>query len=415
MADSREQLALELRRLQLSRHDAAIEHAARRRDLQLEHDLALQRRIFAQRAVVDRVDGALVALEDKLDLFDRARCLAARAAVQIAAAAGACPVALAAAHTAAARAAAAATTGHAFDQRRRATCQSAAAGVAAVGRGVDSAAAAGRVRRDQRARRQAGFSACADADTGAGADAGALLDVLLQLHCERRTADLGELVRHREQADTCGLAAHVVEHFARRLVRLRPARFGHRRRLRRLGLGRVGLVGARLGFVLRALRLDHRWRRQRLAFEQQLREARRQFLRLRAIEFRRRHDQHREAQHDGECEHAMEDAAEARIVIGRWGPREDGDAERDGDGGAHWATSQYGPFALRYRRACESQPKPVRTELVEVPVHPEPIEGTELVEVPVHPELVEVPPRTLQGFDRLSPNRGWLMASGGGR
>jgi hypothetical protein len=33
--------------------------------------------------------------------------------------------------------------------------------------------------------------------------------------------------------------------------------------------------------------------------------------------------------------------------------------------------------------------KPVRTEPVEVPVHPELVEGTEPVEVPVHPELVE--------------------------
>jgi hypothetical protein len=50
---------------------------------------------------------------------------------------------------------------------------------------------------------------------------------------------------------------------------------------------------------------------------------------------------------------------------------------------------------------------PVRTELVEVPVHPEPVEGTELVEVPVHPEpvegteLVEVPvhPEPVEGTE----------------
>ena len=35
-------------------------------------------------------------------------------------------------------------------------------------------------------------------------------------------------------------------------------------------------------------------------------------------------------------------------------------------------------------------PHPVRTEPVEVPEHPEPVEGTEPVEVPEHPELVDV-------------------------
>jgi hypothetical protein len=45
--------------------------------------------------------------------------------------------------------------------------------------------------------------------------------------------------------------------------------------------------------------------------------------------------------------------------------------------------------------ALETLTKPVRTELVEVPVHPEPVEGA---------ELVEVVPSWWQGFDRLSPN-----------
>jgi hypothetical protein len=52
--------------------------------------------------------------------------------------------------------------------------------------------------------------------------------------------------------------------------------------------------------------------------------------------------------------------------------------------------------------AFKTQNNPVRTELVEVPVHPEPVEGTELVEVPAR--AVEVPLHMWQGFDRLSPN-----------
>jgi hypothetical protein len=46
-------------------------------------------------------------------------------------------------------------------------------------------------------------------------------------------------------------------------------------------------------------------------------------------------------------------------------------------------------------RNLRHKKEPVRTELVEVPVHPEPVEGTELVEVPLD---------WWQGFDRLSPN-----------
>ena len=45
----------------------------------------MQARLFAQRAVVERIDGALVALEDQLDLFDRTRGLAAAALLQAAA------------------------------------------------------------------------------------------------------------------------------------------------------------------------------------------------------------------------------------------------------------------------------------------------------------------------------------------
>src|SRR5262245_63240091 len=88
LLDAGEELAFEFGRFQLARDDAQIDHLPRGGDLQLQHHLALERRIVAQRTVVDRVDRTLVALEHELDLLDRARGLAAGTALQRAPLAG---------------------------------------------------------------------------------------------------------------------------------------------------------------------------------------------------------------------------------------------------------------------------------------------------------------------------------------
>src|SRR5262249_49859572 len=154
-----------------------------------------------------------------------------------------------------------AAAGRALDERGGTTREAAAAGVAAVARGVDAAAAIGGVRRDERTRWNAGIGARADADADTRAHARTLLHVLLELHRRRRAADLGEFVSHREQADARRLLARVVELFARRFVGLGPPGFRHRR------LGRLRLAGfrnlLRVLLVFGAgwlLRLHHRWR-----------------------------------------------------------------------------------------------------------------------------------------------------------
>jgi len=135
--DARQRLALQVGRLQLAGDHAQVGDLARRRDLQLQHHLAPQRRIRAQQAVVDGVDRALVALEHEADLLDRARRLAAGGALQGAAST------------------AAGAAGHVFDQRGRAAGEAAAAVAAETG-GVDAAAAAGGIAGDQRAPGPAG-------------------------------------------------------------------------------------------------------------------------------------------------------------------------------------------------------------------------------------------------------------------
>ena len=70
-------LLLELRIVQLAGDDAAHGHFARGRDGEFQHHLALQLRLLAQRTAVQRVDRALVAVEDQLDLLAAARGLAA--------------------------------------------------------------------------------------------------------------------------------------------------------------------------------------------------------------------------------------------------------------------------------------------------------------------------------------------------
>src|SRR5690606_11747212 len=120
------ELLLELRVAELARHDFAMRDAAVGRNRQRQDELALQARILPQRAVVQRVDRALVAVEHALDLFTAARRFAARAA---------------------ARAAVGASAGlrrgeGALDLRRRARGESAAARVAAQRGGIDAAAAA---------------------------------------------------------------------------------------------------------------------------------------------------------------------------------------------------------------------------------------------------------------------------------
>src|SRR5258708_9023255 len=82
LLDAQEHLALEIRRTQLARDELAVQYLPRGRDRELHHDLALESRVFAQGAIVERVDRTLVAVEDELDVLDRARCLAAPAAAQ---------------------------------------------------------------------------------------------------------------------------------------------------------------------------------------------------------------------------------------------------------------------------------------------------------------------------------------------
>src|SRR5690606_9449426 len=63
------ELLLEVRIAELRGHDLAGRHASVRRDREAEHDLALERRVLAQCAIVERIDRALVAVEDALDLL----------------------------------------------------------------------------------------------------------------------------------------------------------------------------------------------------------------------------------------------------------------------------------------------------------------------------------------------------------
>src|SRR6266852_2512617 len=139
LLDAQEHLALEIRRTQLARDELAIQYLPRGRDRELHHDLALESRVFAQGAIVERVDRTLVAVEDELDVLDRARCLAAPAAAQ---------------RTSAARATAPIAADDPLDHRGGTTREPAAAGIATQGRGIDPAAAAGRIRSDQGARRK---------------------------------------------------------------------------------------------------------------------------------------------------------------------------------------------------------------------------------------------------------------------
>src|SRR5215510_11548850 len=78
-ADARDQLAFQLRVVELGRDDAAVGDLAARRDRQLHDHLALQLRLLAQRPAVERIDRRLVSVEDDLYLLAAARGLAARA------------------------------------------------------------------------------------------------------------------------------------------------------------------------------------------------------------------------------------------------------------------------------------------------------------------------------------------------
>src|ERR1700704_183353 len=78
--DAQEHLALEIRRAQLARDELAVQYLPRGRDRELHHDLALESRVLAERAVIERVNRTFVAVEDELDVLDRARRLAAPAA-----------------------------------------------------------------------------------------------------------------------------------------------------------------------------------------------------------------------------------------------------------------------------------------------------------------------------------------------
>ncbi len=75
----RNNLVLELRIVQLGRDDLTPRHLAVRRDRKFQHQLALQLRVAARRAIVERVDRTLVTVEYRGDLFRRAGRLAAAA------------------------------------------------------------------------------------------------------------------------------------------------------------------------------------------------------------------------------------------------------------------------------------------------------------------------------------------------
>ena len=137
--DSLHELLLEIGIAELGRHDLAVGHSAVRRDSQAQHELAFERRVQAQRAIVQRVDGALVAIEDTLDLLT-----AARAAIAFAAA-------LHTSRRSAARRTAANALDRTVDLRRIAGLQSAAARIATQRGRIDAAAARPGAGRDQSA------------------------------------------------------------------------------------------------------------------------------------------------------------------------------------------------------------------------------------------------------------------------
>src|SRR5690606_11929610 len=68
------ELLLEIRIPELRRDHLARRHRPVRRNREPQHDLAFERRILSQRAVVERVDRTLVLIEDPLDLLAAARC-----------------------------------------------------------------------------------------------------------------------------------------------------------------------------------------------------------------------------------------------------------------------------------------------------------------------------------------------------
>src|SRR5690606_8195424 len=77
------ELALQLRIVELARDHLAAGNCALRRNRQLEHELALQIRIFAKRPSVDRVDRAFVPIEYERNLFLAPRRLTAAAALHV--------------------------------------------------------------------------------------------------------------------------------------------------------------------------------------------------------------------------------------------------------------------------------------------------------------------------------------------
>src|SRR4029078_5529288 len=127
------ELLFELLVVELRRDDLALRDAAVRLDGQLQDELALERRVLAQRSVVERIDRALVDVEDALDLLAAARGL----------------VALTGALRSTARDRK--SLDGALDLRRGAIADTAAACVAARCGRVDAAAARADSRRNERA------------------------------------------------------------------------------------------------------------------------------------------------------------------------------------------------------------------------------------------------------------------------
>src|SRR5690606_36158870 len=222
------ELLLEIRIAELGGDDLASRHASVRRDRQAQDELALERRVLAQRSAVERIDRTLVAVEDALDLVPAARRPIGRARGGRRAARGR------------------ERRDRALDLRRRAAREPAAAGVAAQCRGVDAAAAAPGARRDQRALGGRG--------RGVGRHAGR---GLRRVETAERVvvAERGELLGEREQPRDSRALARL----------LRPVR---RRRRGRLDGGRLGLrrdaallddgLGLANGLGLRLAALDRR-------------------------------------------------------------------------------------------------------------------------------------------------------------
>src|ERR1051325_7250500 len=258
LLDARDQLAFKLRRTQFARENFAIDDLARRSDLQSDHDLSLQRRVFSQYAVIQGVQSALIAIEHDFDLFERPRRFTAPASLQ----------------RSAATTATASTADRTVDLRRRTAGQTAAHGTVAQLRNLNAAAAARGVRRNDRARagtHRGTLRARPDAGPGARTQSGTRLQILVELCRDRVVTQIGQLVFECEQTGArCFLPGHLGT-----LRRVRRHFLFDFFRLRLLVRDRLGGFNRFIGRLQR----DRRRGRRRLAILQyEFREPRRNFL-----------------------------------------------------------------------------------------------------------------------------------------